>query len=67
MEVMLGHTFQESVATSMFVFPVDAAVGLPDVFLDNMVMPTDPIQMDPDRIEANRERWLAAWSAIVLG
>lgn len=66
-DFMLGHTFQESVATSMFVFPVDAAVGLPDVFLDNMVMPTDPIQMDPDRIEANRERWLAAWSAIVLG
>lgn len=50
----------------MFVFPVDPAIELPDVFLENTDVPDDPIEMDPLRIEQNRERWLTEWTETVL-
>lgn len=65
-DFMLSPEFQSTVATSMFVFPVDPAVELPDVFLENTEVPDDPIEMDPLRIEQNRERWLAEWTETVL-
>jgi thiamine transport system substrate-binding protein len=66
-DFMLSESFQASVATSMFVFPIDPTVTLPRVFTENTTLPTDPVEMDPGRIEQNRERWLAEWSAIVIG
>jgi thiamine transport system substrate-binding protein len=65
-DFMLSAPFQESVPTSMFVFPVDPAVPLPQVFTDNTALPVAPITMDPARIEANRERWLSEWTDTVL-
>ena len=65
-DFMLGVPFQESVPNAMFVFPVRPDVGLPAVFIDNTVIPDDPITMDPATIEANRERWLAEWTETVL-
>jgi thiamine transport system substrate-binding protein len=66
-DFMLSESFQSSVATSMFVFPIDPSIPLPDVFADNTSIPEDPIEMDPDRIEENRERWLSEWTETVLG
>jgi thiamine transport system substrate-binding protein len=66
-DFMLSEAFQASVATSMFVFPIDPTVELPSVFTENTTVPADPVEMDPDRIEANRDRWLAEWSEIVIG
>ena len=66
-EFMLGESFQASVATSMLVFPIDPSIELPRVFTDNTTIPASPVEMDPDRIEQNRERWLAEWTDVVLG
>ena len=66
-DFMLSVSFQASVATSMFVFPIVPSVDLPDVFVENTTVPSNPTEMDPDRIEQNRERWLAEWTDIVLG
>jgi thiamine transport system substrate-binding protein len=65
-DFMLSAEFQASVATSMFVFPVDPAIELPEVFVENTEVPGDPIEMDPLRIEQNRERWLTEWTETVL-
>lgn len=65
-DFMLGLPFQESVPTSMFVFPVRPEATLPDVFIDNTVVPEDPASLDPATIERNRERWLGEWSDAVL-
>lgn len=65
-DFMLSEPFQASVPTSMFVFPVDPSIELPAVFIENTRVPTDPIEMDPLRIEQNRERWLTEWTETVL-
>jgi len=63
---MLSIPFQESVPSSMFVFPVNPAAMLPEVFIANALVPSDPASIDPDTIEQNRERWLTEWIDTVL-
>jgi thiamine transport system substrate-binding protein len=65
-DFMLAVPFQESVPSSMFVFPVNPAAMLPEVFIANAVVPSDPASIDPDAIEQNRERWLTEWIDTVL-
>lgn len=65
-DFMLSEPFQASVATSMFVFPIDPSIPLPAVFTDTIEVPSNPFEMDPLRIEQNRERWLAEWTDLVL-
>lgn len=65
-DFMLGVAFQESVPTSMFVFPVNPSAALPDVFVDNAGVPARPASLAPDLIERNRERWLTEWVETVL-
>lgn len=65
-DFMLSLEFQQSVPTSMFVLPVHPDAELPAVFTDNTIIPADPETLDPDLIEANRERWLNEWSDTML-
>ena len=65
-DFLLGVPFQEAIPTSMFVFPVNPAASLPDVFVNNTSMPSNPARLDPDLIEQNRERWLTEWIDTVL-
>jgi thiamine transport system substrate-binding protein len=65
-DFMLGLPFQESVATGMFVFPVRPDAELPAVFLENAIVPAEPASLNPAEIEANRDRWLKAWTDVVL-
>jgi thiamine transport system substrate-binding protein len=52
---------------SLFVFPVNKAAVLPEVFKSFAVTPTNPLQMDPADIEKNREAWLDQWRDIAIG
>jgi thiamine transport system substrate-binding protein len=62
-DFLLSPRFQEDVPASMFVYPVRPDATLPD-WLD---APTaGALSMDPAVIEANRERWLAEWTQLVL-
>lgn len=58
--------FQQELPLTLFVYPVDPAVPLPEVFTDFAVRPTDPLSVSPDLIDANREQWLDQWTQIVL-
>ncbi len=49
----------------MFVFPANEDAALPEVFVKHTTLPDQPVTMDPDRIEQNRERWITEWAAIV--
>jgi thiamine transport system substrate-binding protein len=63
-DFMLSLEFQEDVPGQMFVYPVRSDAELPAWFGDR---PTDtPSGLDPAAIDANRERWLAEWSDVVL-
>jgi thiamine transport system substrate-binding protein len=68
-DFMLSRRFQEDVPLSMFVFPVakDAAVPPEFVkFVGPLSAPTAPLDMPPDEIGANRDRWIDEWTEIVV-
>ena len=65
-DFLLSTRFQEDVPLSMFVFPVDPLAGLPPEFDQFAVVPEDPLSLPPQRIAANRDRWIKEWTATVL-
>lgn len=65
-DFMLSERFQADVPGSMFVYPVRSGVPLPDAFVKYAVVPKDPLQLPPAEIDANRDRWVARWTDIVV-
>ena len=65
-DFMLGQTFQEDVPLQMYVFPANVNAALPEVFTKFAEVVTDPVQIAPETIEAERENWLTAWTEIML-
>ena len=63
-DFMLSTPFQETIPLTWFVFPANTEAALPAEFVEHTVIPTDPVQMDPAIIEANRQSWLEQWSDI---
>jgi thiamine transport system substrate-binding protein len=64
---LLGETFQQELPLTLFVYPVNGKVTLPDVFTKFAVVPTDPYSMDPDAIAKNRQAWQEQWTQTVVG
>jgi thiamine transport system substrate-binding protein len=50
----------------MFVYPVRSGVPLPEAFATYAVVPKDPLQLPSEEIDANRDRWVARWTDIVV-
>jgi thiamine transport system substrate-binding protein len=48
----------------MFVYPANADATLPDVFVEHTDFPDAPVVVDPETIDANRERWIQEWTSI---
>ena len=64
-DFLLSEEFQADMPLNMFVFPVREGVELPPVFEQHAVRPADVIEMAPERIEANRERWVKRWTELM--
>jgi thiamine transport system substrate-binding protein len=65
-DFMLSPRFQEEVPLSMFVFPVISGARLPPEFRRHAVVPDNPLELPPKKIEANRDRWVKEWTSLVL-
>jgi thiamine transport system substrate-binding protein len=65
-DFMLSERFQADVPTSMFVYPVRSDVALPEAFVEHAIVPESPLQLPPDDIDENRDRWVARWTEIVV-
>jgi thiamine transport system substrate-binding protein len=63
---MLSPAFQRDVPLSMFVFPVRDDVVLPPVFAEHALAVERPLELPPEEIGANRDRWVREWTDIVL-
>jgi thiamine transport system substrate-binding protein len=63
---MLSPTFQEDMPLQMFVFPVNPQAKLPDAFVQYAQIPQQPARLDPAQIAANREKWIQAWTDLML-
>ncbi len=66
-DFMLGATFQEDIPLNMFVFPANETAELPEVFVEHAVVAEDPLSLDPDLIEAERETWIREWTELAGG
>jgi len=64
-DYLLSVRFQEDIPLTMFVFPSNQDAALPDVFLEHTTIPSDPVTMSSDEIDAHRERWIDEWAQIV--
>jgi thiamine transport system substrate-binding protein len=66
-DFMLSASFQSDIPLQMFVYPVNDTVSLPKEFEEFAPEPTDPLTMDAERIEQNREAWLRQWRSVIEG
>ncbi len=65
-DFMLSGRFQADVPGSMFVYPVRSGVPLPEAFVKYAVVPKDPLRLPAEGVDANRDRWVARWTEIVV-
>jgi thiamine transport system substrate-binding protein len=65
-DFMLSERFQEDIPLQMFVFPARLDAALPREFEQFAVVPESPLELPPEEIEANRERWVDEWTDIVI-
>jgi thiamine transport system substrate-binding protein len=65
-DFMLSVPFQEDVPLQMFVFPVNPAAELPEVFVEFAAIPENTVAVSAEDIEENRELWIQAWTETVL-
>lgn len=60
-DFLVSRPFQQALPESMYVFPVDLEAPLPSDWERWARTPQDPLELDPARITANRDRWLREW------
>lgn len=65
-DFLLSERFQADVPTSMFVYPVRSETPVPDAFARFAIRPEEPLTLTPDAIAEGRDRWIDAWTTIVL-
>jgi thiamine transport system substrate-binding protein len=65
-DFMISKRFQEDVPLAMFVFPVSSEATLPPEFVEHAVAPEHPLELPPEEIDANRDRWIKEWTQIVV-
>ncbi|GAB4251784.1 MAG: thiamine ABC transporter substrate-binding protein [Thermoleophilia bacterium] len=65
-DFMLSLEFQEDIPLNMFVFPANQEAELPPEFIEYTELAENPLTVDPETIEENRETWIEEWQEIVL-
>lgn len=63
-EFLLTPEVQAALPESMYVFPVRSGVELPREWAKFAVQPSDPLEVDPAEITANRDAWLREWTDV---
>jgi len=64
-DFLFSTTVQNDIPENMYVFPVNAQATLPDGWAEYAQIAENPYTIDPAEIDANRERWIQEWAAIV--
>ncbi len=65
-EFVLSDAFQSAIPLHMWVYPVSDAATLPQVFAEHASIAEEPVTMETDLIEKNRQRWVDGWIDAVL-
>ncbi len=62
---MLTDEVQSALPESMYVFPVMPGATVPADWAEFAPQPTDPYEVSPAEISANREQWLTEWTDVI--
>ena len=62
-DYLLSREFQDTIADTMYVYPVDDAAAVPADWERFAPLPVAPHDLTPAEISAGLDRWLRAWSA----
>lgn len=65
-DFMLSQKFQEDIPLQLFMYPVNTDASLPQEFTQYAQTAPQPATLDPVVIAANRDKWIADWTAAVL-
>jgi len=65
-DYLLGPTFQADMPLTLFVYPANDTVALPDLFQEYATPITAPYTVSPADITANRQQWIDDWTTTVL-
>lgn len=66
-EYLLSDTFQQGIPGLMYMYPVSKKITLDPAWTTFAPVATDPKTVDPQKIAANREKWVNAWSEVMEG
>eukprot|EP01032_Pedospumella_encystans_P023009 gene23009-26060_t len=66
-DFMTGPEVQAALPDSMYVFPVVDDTPLPEDWATFAQQPTDPWEVDPAEVAANRDDWLTQWRDVTTG
>jgi thiamine transport system substrate-binding protein len=64
-DVLASAEVQAELPLNLFVAPANATVARPAVYERFATVPTDPLALAPDVIDANRAAWIEQWTAVV--
>jgi len=64
---LLSPAVQADIPGSMYVYPVDSSVALPDSWAQFAPQATAPFVVAPADIAANRDEWITTWTDTVIG
>lgn len=64
---LLSPEVQADLPGSMYVYPVDSSVPLPDSWARFAPQPESPHTLDPELITENRDDWISTWTETVIG
>ncbi|MFO1540348.1 MAG: thiamine ABC transporter substrate binding subunit [Chloroflexota bacterium] len=65
-DFLLSPEVQGDIPLNMFVSPVLPGAPVPDDYRAFAVVPAAPLRVDPAVIAAERDRWIAEWTEVVL-
>ncbi len=66
-DYLLSREFQDTIAESMYMYPVDSDATVPEEWQRFAPAPQTAHDLTPAEIDEGRERWLKAWSEATLG
>ena len=65
-DVLLSQEVQNKISETEFMIPANINATARAIWFQNLVIPSNPVLMPADRVEANLERWLDEWVDRVL-
>lgn len=66
-DFLLTHDVQAALPESMYMYPADSAVELPDDWQKFAPQAEAPFEVDPAQVSEHRDEWIERWTETVVG